>query len=122
MSVYVKVTLVEEFYRFCRDEVPSTEPDVLRARNQWNEQNSALQERVKEVVNDRYTTRELLKIANETESANLAIVSKLRSAAAQEKSAWCRRAPANIAAIEMNPSRNPTLVKTLLNYKRQPRP
>ena len=120
MLVYVKVTLVEEFYRFCRDEAPSTESAMLIARTQWNAQNSALRERVKDVVNDRYTTRELLKIANDTESTNLKVISQIRSAPEKEKLAWCRQAPAKMASMEMNPSRNPTIVKTLLNYKSPP--
>ena len=117
MQVYVKVTLVEEFYRFCREEVPSSAAEVLRARNLWNTQNAALTDSVKVIVNDRYTTRELLKIAGDTERSNLAMVAEIRRASDQEKSLWCSQASAKIASMEMNPSRNPTLVKTLLNYK-----
>ena len=117
MQVYVKITLVEEFYRFCRDEVPSSAADVLRARNLWNDQNAGLAAAVKVIVNDRYTTRELLKIAGDTERENLGIVAEIRKASAKEKSLWCSQAPAKMASMEMNPSRNPTLTKTLLNYK-----
>jgi len=116
MNVYGNETMVETFYRFCRKAVPESEPAVRQARDQWNARNFSLLAKKLVVLQDQFSRQQLLKIAGETEATHEQILQKVRSATAAEQVTWCKAAPVRYDAYEMNPSRNPTIVKTLESY------
>jgi hypothetical protein len=108
---------VETFYRFCRDAAPESEPALREARDRWNARHSALSSAKLAILHDQFSLAQLRQIAAEAEATHLEILQKVRSASANERSAWCAAAPARYEAPEINPARNPTLVKTLESYK-----
>ncbi len=117
MNVYGNETMVETFYRFCRDTVPESEPALREARDRWNARHQALSSRKLVVLHDQLSVEELRKIAEETEAAHMEILQKVRLASPREQASWCKAGPARLEAQEVNPVRNPTLVKTLESYK-----
>ncbi len=117
MNVYGIETMVETFYRFCRKAAPESEAAVREARDRWNARNLSLAAKKIVVMQDRFSRQELLKIAGETESTHEKMLRKVRSATPAEQATWCKDASARYAAYEMNPIRNPTIVKTLESYK-----
>lgn len=60
---------------------------------------------------------QLRKIAAEMEASHLEVLDKVRRASSTERSAWSKAAPARYESPEVNPSRNPALVKTLDSYQ-----
>lgn len=117
MNVYANETMVETFYRFCRETVPESEPAVRDARDRWNARHRRLTTAKLVVLHDQMSVDQLRKIAAETEATHREILQKVRTASAAEHAAWCKAAPARFEAQEVNPVRNPTLVRTLDQYK-----
>ncbi len=117
MNVYGNETMVETFYRFCRDAVPESEPALREARDRWNARHLALRSTKLTVLHDQFSIDQLRRIAAETEATHREILQKVRLASAKEQSTWCAAAPARFEAQELNPARNPRLVKTLESYK-----
>lgn len=117
MNVYANETMVETFYRFCRETVPESEPAVRDARDRWNARHRRLTTAKLVVLHDQLSVDQLRKIAAETEATHREILQKVRTASAAEHAAWCKAAPARFEAQEVNPVRNPTLVRTLDLYK-----
>lgn len=123
MSVYAHETMVETFYRFCRDTVPESAPALREARDRWNARHRQLAAAKIIVLHDHLSIDQLRRIAAETEATHLEILQKVRAAPPAEHAAWCRAAPDRFEALELNPARDPTLARTLLTYKpRNPRP
>ncbi|HRD97874.1 MAG TPA: DUF4124 domain-containing protein [Rubrivivax sp.] len=117
MSVYGNETMVETFYRFCRDSVPESEPAVREARDRWNARHRQLTAKKIVVLHDLLPIDQLRKIAAETEATHKEILGNVLSASPREQASWCKAAPGRFEAPEVNPARNPTLVKTLESYK-----
>lgn len=117
MNVYANETMVETFYRFCRETVPESEPAVRDARDRWNARHRRLTTAKLVVLHDQLSVDQLRKIAAETEATHREILQKVRTASPAEHAAWCKAAPARFEAQEVNPVRNPTLVRTLDQYK-----
>lgn len=116
MTVYGNETMVETFYRFCREAAPEAEPALRDARDRWNARHLALTSKKLVVLHDQFSVDQLRRIAVETEASHEEILQKVRLASSVEKARWCKGAPARYDAPEMNPVRNPTLVKTLESY------
>lgn len=117
MNVYANETMVETFYRFCRDTVPESEPALREARDRWQARHRQLTAAKLVVLHDQLSRDQLRSIASETESAHLEILQKVRMASPAEHAAWCKAAPQRLEAQEVNPSQNPTLVRTLDAYR-----
>lgn len=117
MRVYGGETMVETFYRFCRDTVPESEPALRSARDRWNERHRQLMASKLVVLKDQLSISELRKLAAETEAAHLEILAKVRMAPKSDHAAWCHAAPDRYEAPEINPVRDPTIVRTLESYK-----
>lgn len=117
MNVYANETMVETFCRFCRETVPESEPAVRDARDRWNARHRRLTTAKLVVLHDQLSVDQLRKIAAETEATHREILQKVRTASPAEHAAWCKAAPARFEAQEVNPVRNPTLVRTLDQYK-----
>lgn len=117
MNVYANETAVETFYRFCREVAPESEPALRDARDRWNARHATLSRKKITVMHDHFSVDQLRKIAAEMEATHLEILDKVRRAPLTERSAWCKAAPTRYEAPELNPSRNPALVKTLVSYQ-----
>ncbi len=116
MNVYGNETAVETFYRFCQKVAPESEPPLREARDRWNARNLPLTAKKILVLQDHFSRQQLLKMAGETEATHEEILQKVRSATPAEQMTWCKSAPARYDSYEMNPIRNPTIVRTLEAY------
>lgn len=121
LAVYANEIVVETSYRLCREIVPDSTAAVKSARDNWMERHADLRSKKIEVLHDRLSTDELRTIADRTERENESILQAIRAAPAAEQAKWCQEAPKKFAAPEMNLAARPTLVRTILDYKKKRR-
>ncbi len=116
VTVYAKQIIVETGSRFCTMNAPSTTHAVLAARDAWRERNVELTEKKNRVMARLMSFDERTRLAQRSERENEAVLDKMRAAPLAEKLKWCQAVPVNFAAQELDPSRNPTLVRALREF------
>lgn len=117
LMLYTKQIIVETSYRFCRDQVPESAPEVKVARDRWMENHASLLAKKIPVLHDRLTMNELRKIAAQSEQENERILRVMRKAPLSERTQWCNNAARTFASPEFNLAGNSALVAAIMNYK-----
>lgn len=116
-AAYAMQLVVESGSRFCSTYVITSSRDVLKARAGWRERNIELLQKKNAVLRDTVGLPAMLSMSGKMERENEAVLQKLRQAPEAEQQKWCAAAPASFEAAPLDPSRNPTLVKTIMDYK-----
>ncbi|MES2019064.1 MAG: DUF4124 domain-containing protein [Pseudomonadota bacterium] len=117
LLVYGKQLAVESGARFCMAFAPGTAHEVVVARDAWRSKNGALNEKKTRIIalaavpemRDRQTAS--------IERDNETLLEKMRNAPLAERVKWCRDLSERIASLELDSSRNPTLVRTIMAFK-----
>jgi hypothetical protein len=117
LMVYASQVTVETFFKFCLKEVPESGSKVREARDKWHAQHAQLGERKLAILHDRFSVSELLLMARATEQENERVLGIVKRAPQSEKQKWCADAPAKFTSPTLCPAYNPTLVRTIMDYK-----
>jgi hypothetical protein len=117
LAVYAKQMVVESSGRFCVAFAPTTSHEVVVARDAWRSKNFALNEKKTKVMASQMSVEMRNRLADKTERENEAILDKIRNAPMVDKVKWCRNLPASFTSMELDPSRNPMLVRTIMSFK-----
>jgi hypothetical protein len=117
MVVYGKQLTVEKGVRFCTTFAPRTAHAVVAARDLWKIRTAQLHDKKNKIVASRITSPNLQKMVENVENDTDAYLERMRSVPLAEKVQWCDRLPASMTSPELDATRNPTLVRTIMDYQ-----
>ena len=101
----------------CNRQGPPVSKFVANARNEWLQRNDVLLAKAGRVLRDAVSANEHGMIMRAMEQANHNLVDKANSAPPEVKRTWCEVAPHKFRSLEMDPSLDAALVRTVEQYK-----
>ena len=101
----------------CTRQGPPASKFVANARNEWLQRNDGLLAKASRVLRDAVSANEHGMIMRAMEQANQDLANKANSAPPEVKKNWCEVAPHKFRSLEMDPSLDAALVRTVEQYK-----
>lgn len=101
----------------CNRQGPPTSKIIANARNEWLQRNDVLLAKAGRVLRDAVSAHEHGMIMRAMEQANQDLATKSNSAPPDVKKTWCEVAPHKFRSLEMDPSLDTALVRTVEQYK-----
>jgi hypothetical protein len=117
MLVHARQMTVESTTRFCMTFAPRTAHDVVVARDAWRLRNGALIDKKNRMLATAVSLTERSALTDKSDRDNEDFLETKRAGSPGDKLRWCQTVPASFASPDLDLSRNPTLVRTVMDYK-----